>query len=301
MCSGTGDITIMNRDALFAKLETITNLPTLPAIMKRLTEGVKDPNANAEKIAGIIKDDPAMMARILKVINSAAYGASEPITSLQQAVAMMGLRGVQNIALSTSVFETFSRQDERDFNREEFWRHCICVGIAVNVLYNQTMEGLSRRYARDVLHLAGLLHDIGKIIFEHFFHEEFLRCLELSIKENIPLFEAECNVFGANHAEVGAWLATRWNMSEEVAAAVRFHHEPESAPEKYVELVRLCHTANYICCLEKIGDGGDNHAPVFIIGVWKRIGLKVRDIRTMVATILEESKESETLLSIMRG
>ena len=291
----------MNRDSLFAKLETITNLPTLPSIMNRLSEGVRDPNANAEKIAKIIKDDPSMMARVLKVVNSAAYGASEPVTSLQQAVAMMGLRGVQNIAMSTSVFETFSKKDERDFNREEFWRHCICVGIAVNVLYQQTQENISRRYPRDVLHLAGLLHDIGKIIFEHFFHEEFLQCLEVAVKDSIPLFQAERNIFGADHAEVGAWLAKRWNMTEEIAAAVRFHHQPEEAPEKFVELVRLCHTANYICCLEKIGDGGDNHAPVFIIWVWKRIGLKVRDIRGIVLSILEESKESETLLSIMRG
>lgn len=289
----------MNRDTLFKELEKITNLPTLPAVMNRLNAAVSDPNADAQHIAAVIKDDPAMMARILKTVNSAAFSSSEQVVSLQQAVARMGLRGVQNIALSTAVFETFEDKDGAEFSREEFWRHSVCVGFAVNILYQHTMANLSARYPRDILHLAGLLHDIGKIIFENFYHADFMKALELAGTGSMPLFQAERAIFGTDHAEVGEWLARRWNLAPEVAESISHHHEPEEADEKHRDLVRLVHTANYICNLEKIGNSGDNQTPVFILGVWKRLGLKVRDIRDIVRQVIEESKHSETLLSFM--
>lgn len=291
----------MKREFLFGKLSNISDLPTLPAVMNRLAAAVSDPEADADRIAGIIRDDPSMMARILKVVNSAAYGASSQIISLQQAVSRLGLRGVQNIALSTSVFQTFAGKGSTSFDREEFWKHSVCVGIGANVLYERTRENLSQRHTRDLLHLAGLLHDIGKIVFEQFFHDDFVKALEIAARDAVPLFQAERSVFGADHCEVGAWLAAKWNLNEEITEAIRWHHEPENAAERHVELVRLCHTANYINCLEKIGDGGDNHAPVFMIGVWKRMGLKVRDIQDIVKAVIEGSEHSETLLAFMRG
>lgn len=292
----------MDKDTLFQKLETVTNLPTLPAILRRLNQAVADPEANAARIAGIIQDDPAMMARILKVVNSAAYSSDGTrVVSLQEAVARLGLRGVQNVALSTSVFQTFSGTRTAVFSCEEFWRHSICVGIGVNILFEHTRENISGSYTPDILHLCGLLHDIGKIIFAHSFQELFAQALERSKSGNIPLFQAEREMLGSDHGEVGAWLAEKWNLSPEVAEAVRWHHDPENAKDEYLDLVRLCHTANYINCLEKIGDGGDNHAPVFIIGVWKRIGLRVKEIRPIVKKIIEQSKQSETLLAIMQN
>jgi len=290
----------MNRETVFAKLETITSLPTLPAIMNRLNAAVLDPNTNADHIAKIIKDDPSMMARILKVVNSAAYAADEPVTSINLAVARMGFVAVKNIAMSTAVFSTFDRKGANDFDREEFWRHSVCVGIGAYVLYQRVQESCSTvKIPKDVMHLSGLLHDIGKIIFENFFHGDFMRSLDLAGEKQLPLFVAEREIFGTDHAEVGAWLAVKWNLAKEVIEVVRWHHEPEKAAEKYLDLTRLCHTANHICNLEKIGNGGDLKAPVFNIGVWKRLGLKVKDIREIVKDVVAESAQSETLMSFM--
>lgn len=287
----------MHRDLLFEKLETITTLPTLPAVMQRLGTVVRNPNTSAEQVSAIIKDDPAMTARILKVVNSAAFSGGEAIVSIQQAVARMGFVAVQNLALSTSVFSAFDKQEGAEFNREEFWRHSVCVGIGANVLYAHTAEMFKIKIPKDVLHLSGLLHDIGKIIFEHFFHGEFIQAVHLAAARQAPLFLAEREVFGADHAEVGHWLAEKWNLSKEAAETIRWHHDPERAEAKYLDLVRLCHTANHIINLEKIGDGGDHAAPVFNIGVWKRLGLKVKDIRQIVQEVINDSKQSETLMS----
>lgn len=286
----------MNREMIFALLEKDANLPTLPAVMHRLTSTVNNPNADAGQVAKIIKDDPAMTARVLKMVNSAAYSGGENITSIQQAVARMGFVAIKNVALSTSVFSAFNSCKNTVFDREEFWRHSVCVGIGANVLYRHTQETCKLKIPRDVLHLAGLLHDIGKILFESRFHDEFGQAVQQAAAGR-PLFEAEKELLGVDHSEVGAWLGERWNLSREIVEAIRWHHIPEQTEEKYLDLLRLVHTANHIINLEKIGNGGDSASPAFNIGVWRRLGLKVRDIREIVKEIIEESKLSETLMA----
>lgn len=284
---------------IFETLDKVQNLPTLPIVIEKLRAAIRDPSSDANRIARIIEDDPSMMARILKVVNSVLYGGREPIHSLQLAVARMGLSAINNIAMSTAIFSTFGKKGQTDFNREDFWRHSISTGIAVNVLYDRCKSTLTKRYGKDLLHLVGLIHDIGKIIFEQFFHADFLKAVRLSADKSIPLIQAENEVVGAEHTQIGAWLGMRWNLSQELLQAVRWHHEPDSADVEHRELVMLCHSANYICNLEKIGDGGDVAAPSFHHDAWTRLGLTVRDISDIVDHVVEEAKKSEVLMSFV--
>lgn len=289
----------MNRETIFDKIEQIQNLPTLPAVIGRLNKALEDTNTNAEAVSRIIQDDPAMMARILRVVNSAFYGVSQPVVSIQQAVGLLGFLAVKNIAMTTSAFSAFSIKEQTDFNREEFWRHSICVGIATNVLYQNVKGHIQSHISSDLLHLSGLVHGIGIIIFEQYFHIKFMVALLLSQKENIPLVKAEEEALGVDHCEVGAWLGKKWNMPPDVVECVRWHHDPEKSDPKYRPLVNLCHTAKYICTLEKLGDYGDS-GPTFKQSVWRELGLSVKDIPGIVDKIKEESVKSEILLAIAK-
>ena len=290
---------VKSKEQIFEKLESIRNIPTLPVVLEKLKREMVNPHCDAARIARIIEDDPSMMARILKVVNSPLYAGHERIETLPLAISRMGLNAISNIALSTSVFSTFGPAWQKDFDRKEFWRHSICTGIAVNVIYERRRNHLAGRYEKNELHLAGLLHDIGKIVFEQYFHDEFVSSVLFCKQRSIPLFQMELECIGADHAQVGAWLGARWRLSEKLIETIRWHHEPTNAKEEYQELIMMCHAANYICNLVRIGESGDAVAPAFFRGVWKRLGVDIEDISGMIEQIKEESKSSELMLSLL--
>ncbi len=285
---------------IFQKLETIERLPTLPVVLDRIKELTADPNANNERIANIMEDDPSMMANVLKLANSALYGARERIDSLQSAITRLGLQAVRNIATTMGVLQVFQDSEQEVFDHREFCRHSICTGIAMQVIYEACRDRFSVPLTKDFLHLAGLLHDVGKIVIIQFFQDEYFRAVDMAKSRSLPLFEAESKALGTHHSEVGAWLGRKWNLATNHISVIRFHHAPMMVGEDDQNLVMLCHAANYICNSERIGDGGDITTPMFDQRALAQIGLKTADIPDIVKRVQQESKHSELLISLLK-
>ena len=285
-------------DPILRQLDKVRDLPTLPTVVDKLGEAIRDPNTDMIKVSRIIEDDPAMMARILKVVNSAFYGTAEPVVSIRQAVTRMGFHAVENIAMATSVIQTMQNTGGCGMDAEQFWRHCISSGITVTVLYERTRSNLRRTYEPEQLRLAGLLHDIGKVVLIRYFSQEFARAITLSREKQIPLQMAEQEVLGCDHSAIGTWLGQRWRLPAAMIEVVHHHHDPEAAADEHRELVMLCHCANYICNREHIGDSGDSSAPAFFYSTWKRLGLQVRDIAEVVDLVKVQAEKSTILLSL---
>lgn len=283
-----------NRHDLFRDLQKIDNLPTLPVVIEKLGRVIRDPDSDARRVSRIIEDDPAIMARVLKTVNSVFYAGSKPIASVQEAVARMGMNAVNNVAISTSVFGAFGEGRGGPLDREEFWRHSILTGIGAMIVNEKVRENLVGLHGRDVLHLAGLLHDMGKIVLDGFFHDEFVEALHLSRTKKIPLETAEERVLGANHTEVGSWLGLRWKLAPDLLQAIRWHHETASAEKEHRELAEIVHVANYVCNLEGLARSGDA-SPTYENDVWKRLGLTVADIPDVVEQVRAGAGESELL------
>jgi putative nucleotidyltransferase with HDIG domain len=282
------------RDEFIKKLHKIDGLPTLPIVMSKLTKALGDTNCNATSIEQILLSDPAISTQLLKTVNSPLYAAKgAKVADLRMAVTRLGFREVKNIVLSTSVFKMFDGVKSKLFDRQSFWKHCMTTSQAAIEIGKLT----NRRLKRDELHLAGLVHDIGKIILDSHFSEEFEQCLQLAYKGKIPLCDAEELVLGINHAEIGFILAEKWNLPDYAANAIRYHHTPDKAPEEFAEVVNTVHMANYLVNSQDLGTSGDFVVPVFNKCVLESSNITAEIMQEVVETLIDQEEELMESLS----
>ena len=285
---------------LMAIFEQAEDLPTLPEVVMRVQKMVHDPKSSAKDVAKIIEDDPAIATKVLKVVNSVFYAPlhGTEITELQPAIARLGFISVVNIALSTSVFSAFGQAKSPVFDRREFWKHSVCVGIVSAVLHDYCVNNVTQRLTRDMVHLAGIVHDMGKILFECYANPEFHKAIENAVREDIPALKEESRFVGMGHDEAGAWLAEKWGIDKAIHAVIRWHHDPMECPdENYSGLVKLVHMADYICHNQGLGDSG-NPSASYDHRVREELNLTPDKIADLMGLVEEEAEKSEILLSL---
>ncbi|KPK95711.1 hypothetical protein AMJ80_04070 [bacterium SM23_31] len=233
-------------------IKSIKKLPTLPIIFEKILETVDDPRSSANELQEIIKNDQSITAKILNMANSAYYGYSKRVSSLSRAVVILGFDMVKNIALSVSVFSMFPYKNEKSyFNKEQFWLHAIACGYLGKMIAERT-----NYYEPDKAFIACLLHDIGKVVLDSYFEDDYSKAIQIKAKENISIREAEEKVIDLNHTEVGYFLGEKWDFPDELLSAIRYHHFPAEAPQQYSSLTYLTYLTNIVCQEERIGEGG---------------------------------------------
>ncbi len=206
----------------------IDNLPTPPIVFSRINEAIANPNASAYQIASIISEDPAMSAKILRMSNSAFYGCRAEITSVKQAIVTVGLEAIRSLVLSTSVLSAFKGHTHLAKFQEEFWRHSLSVATACKVLTRKLSDEWIQNVDKGFS--AGLLHDIGKLVMVAYLPDKWDKVQAALENSSQPAFMIEKDVLGYSHSEIGAALATRWNLPEFIQDALAFHHFPHSSP-----------------------------------------------------------------------
>ena len=210
-------------------------LPTLPLVASRLLEAVAQPDTGSEEVARIITLDPALTARTLRLANSEFYGFPRKVGTVELAVVVLGSNTIRDLVLSASVLATL---DERDGTLEGLWNHSMAVAVATRLLADRCRY----RHAGEA-YAAGLLHDIGKVVLRQTDSRRFQAVLALAREQGEPMEAAELGLFGASHAQVGAWLAERWGLPADLVEAIATHHQPEAARRNRA-LAALVHLAD---------------------------------------------------------
>ncbi|MCW8901062.1 MAG: HDOD domain-containing protein [Gammaproteobacteria bacterium] len=213
-------------------------LVSLPEVCIRVNEMLDDPSVTAAELGQIISQDTSLTARLLKIVNSSYYGFQAKIETVSRAVTVVGLRELRGLVIAASAVETFSNISDEVLNKVRFWRHSLYCGVIARLLAEQCHVLHSER-----LFVAGLLHDIGKLIIAQRLPQETRMIALEADSAQRPEFEVEQDLLGFNHAEVGGELMHAWNMPETLFESVAYHHSPKHAEVGIMETY-LVHMAN---------------------------------------------------------
>lgn len=227
-------------------------LASLAGVYYELERATKDPNSAFEEIEQIILKDPSLTTRLLKIVNSAFYGFSSKVETISHAVSVIGTEQLSNLVLSTVVMDKFQGIPDDILNMNLFWQHSIACGLVCKKLAEYRGEPNLEKYF-----IAGLLHDIGRLVLCLKIPHRNWAILIRSDHDNSVLHLAETQELGFDHAQLGGALLKQWNLPEVYQEVVQYHHNPGKAPQ-FPDEVAHCHLADIIANTLKLGCSGES-------------------------------------------
>ncbi len=280
-------------------INEVQKLPTLPAVANKATKLLKDPTCTAIKVSEVIDKDPSLTVRVLRLVNSAFYALRCEVTNVKHAVALLGFKTISQMVITISVFDVFKGGYGKEFDREGFWKHSI--GCAV---VSQKIAQITDHSNADDCFTAGLLHDIGKVVLDQYLHEEMEKVLKLTQEQEISFADAETELLGINHADIGGQVMENWKIPLPILVAVKYHHKPldergnsDISKDLIVDIVRL---SDVICKREKIGFTGDTIIPEISKDLYIRLNIDQQGIDEVIESSGEDIEKAGIFVELTR-
>ncbi len=258
----------------------VGDLPALPQVVAEVLRITEDPDTTVKDLNEAISRDQALAAKVLRLANSAYYGFPRRIGTIVEAVIILGFNTIRNLVLAASVHGILSRElPGYQLARGELWRHSIACAMAA-----RTLARRARFPQPDQAFVAGLLHDIGKLVLGVYVGEAYTAILEKVHKEGLSFVQAEEEVLGFTHAAVGARVADKWNLPSYLVEAIELHHEPARARSNPL-LVALTHLADAVSMMMGMGIGGDGMYYLLDSRCLDLLGLTPEDFEAVLAEL----------------
>lgn len=275
-------MTTFNPTDLRNRIEKLGDLPTLPHVVQRLAAMIGRPTVSTEEIGAIIEKDQVLAAKVLRLANSPFYGFPSRIGSVAHAVIVLGFNVVKGLTLCASALSIM-----KDAGMDQLWRHSLGVAITANLLAAR----LEIKNPEE-LFVAGLLHDIGKVVL-YVKWPEVGACIKDASKAggDRSLFELEQELTGLSHADIGGCLANAWNLPVTLREPILYHHAPTLAKEASLQTA-IVHVADILVKGLACGNPGDDLIPPLSKQAWDMVGL---DEHTLADYIAKASSEFATI------
>ena len=283
------------KSAVEAALTKCGDIATLPEVTARIIQLVEDPASTARDMHEVIKMDPALSTRVLKVVNSAFYGLPGQIASVDRAIVLLGLSAVKNIAIAASIARLFKAQHMGGgFTARDLWRHSVAVGVGGRLIAKRV------RHAgpADEIFLAGLIHDIGVMVAWQADPEKVIEVVERCITGCGSFIDLENQVIGVDHQAFGLGLTTKWKFPRHLRAMVSLHHAPERLSPELQPLGNIIRFADVLCCNRKIGFHLTAADSELTDELFQAVGLDPQNIDELTETLEEELGVVESALAM---
>ena len=222
----------------------LADLPPLPAVVGRIMETVNNPDSTAEELNKLISMDQGLASKVLRIVNSAYYGFPKRISTLTQAVIILGFNTVRNIVLGVSAFGLLTQKSmPYGLNRMQFWEHSVCTGIAGSIIAKKRLQKV--RSAAEEAFIGGLLHDVGALFLDSYFPVQYAVAIAFASREGKTSRDSEAMVLGMDHASVGRRIGEHWNFPQHLVLIIGGHHDPMRYKEAS-ELVCIAHAGEWL-------------------------------------------------------
>ncbi|MCL4498727.1 MAG: HDOD domain-containing protein [Chloroflexi bacterium] len=280
---------------MFGRSSGKIDLPSMPATLARIIHTTNAPEATAEQLARIVMLDQSLATKVLRLANSAYIGRKMKAENVTEAVVTLGFGSIRNLAASASVVDAlFPKRMFIGFNWPDMWTHSVTCAVGAEAIFARMMgrcgDGAESAF------VAGLLHDVGKLIIARALPQRFLQVIAACRDYNFEMLRAENNILSTTHAKIGKDLAQQWDFPEKLVAGIAYHHSPEDACE-HEDLARAVHAANLLA--KRIGRNYIVGVPVDIStkDVADAAGLTVGDINLIVDGVRSKLRQCGDLLA----
>ncbi|MCB2186193.1 MAG: HDOD domain-containing protein [Deltaproteobacteria bacterium] len=266
-------------------------LPPFPRVAEKVLQLLQDPDVGVGSLVEVVQLDASLTSNILKVVNSPVYGVIHRVDNLSQALAILGNRPFAEVVFSSASAELLSqRQAGYDLDKGELWQHSLATALMTQVLAEQVghTPGPS-------LYTGALLHDIGKVVLSQFVSNKYEMILE-EVRQGRPFLEAERDILGLDHAELGYEIAKGWHFSQDMCDLIRYHHDP--APKRGSRDLAVLYVANVACQNLGLGGGADGVAQAWDEDALASLGLTELGLQLALADLQLRLAEAESLLGM---
>jgi HD-like signal output (HDOD) protein len=280
-----------------AKLQRyIASMPALPVTVTKVVEIANNPRTSPVDLNKVISLDPVLMARVLKLINSAYYGVSGKVNSLVRAIIMLGINTVKNLALSSSVITTLGKKDQfQALDPQAFWRHSLGVGVTAKFLAKKRSVESTRL---EEYFIAGILHGIGKIPMNNVMSEDYVEAMSLADRQKIPLPQAERRVFGFDNTYVGTMIGEAWKLGNSILDTIKYQLRPSEYDGQYADIVNTVNVASYAMTVAEIGFSGDRYPEPVNTHALNALGIDESYLDEIDDEVEEEIQKAEVFLRL---
>jgi len=275
---------IIESNILRHRIQNIGSLPTVPESLRKLSRIIENPKVSLNEISSFVQSDPAITFRILKMVNSAAYGFPGRIASVSHAIMLLGMNVVKGLLLGISVFELMQKA------MQGLYEHSMGCAAAARIIAQQ--KGLREP---EEVYVGGLLHDIGKVVMTLEFTDAYEAALACVVTENISIGEAEKYFFADNHAALGGVLAEKWRFPKRLTETILYHHTPQAAKAAPIETA-IVHFADILIKARGLGFSGDHVVPVVDEAAFDSLQLTEQDIIEILRKVEEMIDATEEVL-----
>jgi HD-like signal output (HDOD) protein len=280
---------------LTSRVKSIEGLPSFPATHAEILKLANSEDATSDDIAEKLQLDSGLLATIFKLVNSSGYGFRKKVDSLKLAVTLLGLEEIANLVMAAQVFDKLGNyEDGSGMDATEFWRHSIGVGFAARAISKKLQTEAESAF------LAGMLHNVGKIVLDRFFVDYYKEVLAIVEDGTTLIVDAEKEVLGVTHADIGGVLATEWKFANNYLNRILYHHRPGEAA-RYKRLVCLIHIADGITRELGFGSGGDSVVPEIQHAALDQFHMADRGYQMLKDSVEEELEGADSFLAALNS